>query len=66
MCIDRMNGAMSQSMKQGDNSSCICIVQGEVPEGRKGYFELPVFNYFEVRCLPHFACNCSSLVAGQR
>ena len=23
-----------------------------MPEGKKGYFELPVFNYFEVRCSP--------------
>ncbi len=27
------------------------LAQGEVPEGKKGYFELPVFNYFEARRL---------------
>ena len=25
--------------------------KGEVPEGKKGYFELPVFNYHEVMAL---------------
>lgn len=27
--------------------------KGEVPEGKKGYFELPVFNYYKVRSHMH-------------
>ena len=33
-----------------------CTLQGEVPEGKQGYFELPVFNYFEVGCPPYAFC----------
>ena len=28
--------------------TCLAALQGEVPEGKKGFFELPVFNYYEV------------------
>ena len=38
--------------------------KGEVPAGKQGYFELPVFNYHQVRSLaslPMFS-GCTSMV----
>lgn len=35
--------------------------KGEVPEGKKGYFELPVFNYYQVeRQIEYRPSMCSS------